>query len=166
MSAEGPAVRLRESVRALILDGDGHVLLVRFWWDGVEPADGFWANPGGGIELGESRLTALRRELREETGIVIDALGPEVWTKTTLFPMSQWDGQVDHIHLFRTERFTPEPALSREALMSEALHEIRWWSPEDLRDGGATFAPRSLPGLLDRLRMDGVPAMPIEISGF
>jgi 8-oxo-dGTP diphosphatase len=66
MSAEGPAVRLRESVRALILDGDGHVLLVRFWWDGVEPADGFWANPGGGIELGESRLTALRRELRED----------------------------------------------------------------------------------------------------
>lgn len=166
MSADGSAVRLRESVRALILDGQSSVLLVRFWWDGIEPADGFRANPGGGVEPGESRLAALQRELREEIGLDVDALGPEVWTKTALFPMSEWDGQVDHIHLFRTERFTPAPAMSREELASEGVHGIQWWSPEDLRDAGATFAPRRLPGLLDRLRTDGVPATPIEINGF
>jgi 8-oxo-dGTP diphosphatase len=166
MTVDDSAVRLRESVRALILDDEDHVLLVRFWWDGVEPADGFWANPGGGIEPGESRLDALQRELREETGLVVDALGPEVWTKTALFPISRWDGQVDHIHLFRTERFAPTPVMSREELTAEGLHQIRWWSPDELSEVGATFAPRGLPSLLDRLRTDGVPATPIKISGF
>jgi 8-oxo-dGTP pyrophosphatase MutT (NUDIX family) len=74
-------VRLRESVRALIVDPDAHVLLVRFDWEGVEPAGGFWTSPGGGIEPGESRLEAIQRELREEVGMVVDSLGSELWTK-------------------------------------------------------------------------------------
>jgi 8-oxo-dGTP pyrophosphatase MutT (NUDIX family) len=43
-------VKLRESVRALVLDENGSVLLVRFDWDGLDVRGGFWANPGGGIE--------------------------------------------------------------------------------------------------------------------
>ena len=38
-------MRLRESVRALIIDPDDRVLLVRFDWPGLEPTGGFWANP-------------------------------------------------------------------------------------------------------------------------
>ena len=133
---------------------------------GSRLADGFWANPGGGIEPGESRLAALQRELREETGLIVEALGPEVWTKTAVFPMTEWDGQVDHIHLFRTERFDPRPRLSRAQLAAENIREVRWWSPEDLRNGGATFSPRGMPDLLNRLRTDGTPTTPIEISGF
>ena len=45
-------MRLRESVRALILDPDDCVLLVRFDWDGLDVEGGFWANPGGGVEAG------------------------------------------------------------------------------------------------------------------
>ncbi|HEX6248201.1 MAG TPA: NUDIX domain-containing protein [Nocardioidaceae bacterium] len=158
-------MRLRESVRALIIDPEDHVLLVRFHWEGFEPA-GFWANPGGGIEAGETRLDAIRRELREETGLVVDTLGPEVWTKTALFPMTQWDGQVDHIHLYRTERFEPRPGMTPAQLAAEHVHEIRWWAPDELTDQAATFAPRSLPTLLDRLRREGVPAAPLELEGF
>lgn len=98
-------MRLRQSVRALILDPQDHVLLVRFHWEGLEITDGFWANPGGGIEPGETRLDAMQRELCEETGLIVDSLGTEVWTKTALFPMTRWDGQVDHIHLHRGKRF-------------------------------------------------------------
>ncbi len=159
-------VRLRESVRALIVDPDGHVLLVRFDWEGVEPAGGFWANPGGGIEPGESRLEAIQRELREELGMVVDSLGSELWTKTARCPMGGWDGQVDHIHLYRTERFEPSPQMSTAQLTAENIHDIRWWSPEELTSSNATFAPRSLPRLLRRLRREGVPAIPIELNGF
>lgn len=87
-------MRLRESVRALILDPADRVLLVRFHWEGLELADGFWANPGGGIEPGETRLDALRRELLEEVGLQIDTLGPEVWTKTAHFPLGPWEDGV------------------------------------------------------------------------
>lgn len=162
----GRPLRLRQSVRALILDEQDHVLLVRFWWAGYENPDGFWANPGGGIEPGESRLEAMQRELREEVGLEVDHLGPEVWTKTALFDMKEWDGQVDHVHLYRTEHFDPAPTLSKQQLEAEGLHDLRWWSPADLRRHGLTFAPRSLPTLLARLLEQGVPRAPIELEGF
>jgi 8-oxo-dGTP diphosphatase len=89
-----------------------------------------------------------------------------VSSQTALFPMGGWDGQVDHIHLYRTERFEPSPRMSTAQLIAENIHDIRWWSPEELTSSNATFAPRSLPQLLHRLRQEGVPANPIELTGF
>lgn len=159
-------MRLREAVRGLIVDPADRVLLVRFWWDGVDPADGFWASPGGGIEGDETRLAALQRELLEETGLALDALGPEIWTKTAIFPMSRWDGQVDHYHLIRTDAFRPAPGMTTEQLADEGVHEIRWWSPEELAATDVTFSPRGLPELIKDLTRSGVPATPIPLSGF
>lgn len=157
---------LREGVRALILDPDEHVLLVRFDWPGLGIPGGFWTSPGGGVEAGETRFEAIRRELLEEVGLEVDGLGPELWTKTAVFPIGEYDGQVDHVYLLRVERFDPRPGLSAEQLRAEKVHELRWWSPVELRDPGATFGPRALPDLLERLRDEGVPPAPIELTGF
>ena len=51
----------------VVLKGD-HVLLVR---RGRPPSIGQWSLPGGRQELGESAEHAARRELLEETGIVV-----------------------------------------------------------------------------------------------
>lgn len=51
---------------------DNSVLLVR---RGQEPAYGEWSLPGGAVEVGETLGEALRREIREETGIDIEILG-------------------------------------------------------------------------------------------
>jgi 8-oxo-dGTP diphosphatase len=49
---------------------DGHVLLVR---RGSEPLKGKWSIPGGLVEVGEKLQEALEREIKEETGIKVEA---------------------------------------------------------------------------------------------
>jgi 8-oxo-dGTP diphosphatase len=42
---------------------------------GKEPLKGWWSLPGGALETGESLDSAVRREVREETGLEIEPLG-------------------------------------------------------------------------------------------
>jgi 8-oxo-dGTP pyrophosphatase MutT (NUDIX family) len=53
--------------RAMVIDGQGRVFLVKHSY--VEG----WHLPGGGVETGETFLTALTRELAEEGNIVMTA---------------------------------------------------------------------------------------------
>jgi len=51
--------------RAMVIDGQGRIFLVKHSY-----VDG-WHLPGGGVETGETLLTALARELAEEGNILI-----------------------------------------------------------------------------------------------
>jgi 8-oxo-dGTP diphosphatase len=55
-------------VGAVVVD-EGRVLLVR---RGREPLKGHWSLPGGLIEVGESLLEGVVREVREETGLIVE----------------------------------------------------------------------------------------------
>ncbi|WP_431035822.1 NUDIX domain-containing protein [Streptomyces sp. P6-2-1] len=54
---------------AFVSDGEGRVLLQR------RADSGLWALPGGGMEAGESLPEAAVREVREETGLVVEVTG-------------------------------------------------------------------------------------------
>ncbi len=57
------------AVGAFIFDRDGHILLVE---RGTPPAKGQWSVPGGKLEMNETLAQAVAREVREETGLVIE----------------------------------------------------------------------------------------------
>jgi 8-oxo-dGTP diphosphatase len=59
-------------VGAVIEDEQGRLLLIK---RGHEPGAGLWSLPGGRIEPGETDAAALVREMREETGLEVQA-GP------------------------------------------------------------------------------------------
>jgi len=57
-------------VGALIFDGAKILLVER----GKEPLKGYWSLPGGILETGEKLEDAIRREVREETGLEVEPL--------------------------------------------------------------------------------------------
>jgi ADP-ribose pyrophosphatase YjhB (NUDIX family) len=59
-------------VGAVIANADGQLLLIK---RGNEPGRGLWSLPGGRVEPGESRIAAVAREVREETGLTV-IVGP------------------------------------------------------------------------------------------
>ena len=63
------SVRVIPCVGAVIKDDQGRLLLIK---RGHAPGAGLWSLPGGRIEPGETDAEALVREMREETGLVID----------------------------------------------------------------------------------------------
>jgi 8-oxo-dGTP diphosphatase len=60
------------TVDALITDENGKIILIK---RKNNPFQGSWALPGGFVEYGETVEEAVLREVKEETGILIEILG-------------------------------------------------------------------------------------------
>ncbi len=68
---------------------DGRALLIR---RGTEPLKGQWSIPGGTLELGETLLDAVRRELREETSLEVRVLELiEIFERISAGPETNFD---------------------------------------------------------------------------
>ena len=157
----------RTAARVVVLDRDGHVLLLR----ARDPADAskghWWEIPGGGIEAGETSTDAARRELYEETGIREAEIGPCVWTQHARFTFAGWNfDQHEHVHVAWCDR--PDAGALRpgglEAFEAMAFGGHRWWGLDDLLASSEPVLPVRLREFLPDLVAGRLPDTPLDIT--
>jgi 8-oxo-dGTP pyrophosphatase MutT (NUDIX family) len=128
-------IQERRAARVLVVDGD-RVLLFRgiSLRDPSRPA--WWITPGGGLEDGETERAAAVRELREETGLVVDEAmleGP-VHAEVIEFPTDAGIcRQSQRYYLVRNGAFELDRS-GQEAYELAALGEARWFGVDVLLD--------------------------------
>ncbi len=110
------------SVGAVIID-EGHIVLVR---RGRGPYAGAWAVPAGRQRRGETMEEAVRREVLEETGLVV-AVGDPVWVGDILDPA---DPPAFHYSVVDFAAFVT----GGELQAGDDAAEVRWVDLSEMRD--------------------------------
>lgn len=142
----------RLTSRVLLFDREGRMLL---FLTTAPDTSGFarWITPGGGVDPGESQHDGAVRELREETGLVIESLGEPVWSHD--FDVT-WDA-ADHtsghaeFYVAVVDAFEPSDTEWTDEERVDVLAS-RWWSLDDLVASGEPFEPAELIELAGRYR--------------
>jgi 8-oxo-dGTP diphosphatase len=146
-------IEQRQAVRALILTPERETLLFRLRPPGEMRC--FWIAPGGGLNPGETIEDGLRRELREELGLVDFRIGALVWRRHHTF---DWGirriSQREEYRIVEVERF--EPVMTDE-VEARTVVEHRWWPVSELHHAPEPLTPLSLSAILSRYLSDGAP---------
>jgi mutator protein MutT len=102
-------------VVAAVIERDGRYLVARR--PEGKRHSGLWEFPGGKVEPGESDAEATRRELREELGVEVQAIGDE---------LAQWHDPNSPFHIiFLSVQISDEPQCIEHMALA-------WLAPEDL----------------------------------
>ena len=132
----------RDIVGAFIFSNDNHVLLGKNRKGGVYQDQ--WVIPGGGIDKGETKLEAVKREVMQEVGLDIDGVAvsliDEVLTgqskktlketgETVLVDMTFYSYKVEY----------DMPADSIEVRLNDDLGMATWIALDDI--AGRSYAP-------------------------
>jgi 8-oxo-dGTP pyrophosphatase MutT (NUDIX family) len=147
----------RPVARVLLFDELDRLLLL---FDPDPARGGYWYPPGGRIEPGETPEAAARRELIEEIGLEVQALGPVVLRRRASFTYRGHRLDQDEWHLLgRVERPVVGPGRAGDS-EAAAVAAHRWWTAAELLASTETFYPEGLAGLVDGLVRGGPPAHP------
>ncbi len=109
-------------VGAVIVAGDRALLVRR----ASEPLSGEWSVPGGMLELGETLRDGVRREVLEETGLVVEP-GEVLDIFDSIFTDGEGRTQYHYVLIDYMCRL-----ISGEARAGSDVSEVRWVSESEL----------------------------------
>ncbi|MGW6925199.1 NUDIX hydrolase [Streptomyces sp. NPDC054950] len=158
MTASMPPVR--EAARAIVLDADQRILLLRY-----DEGGGFWATPGGSLEGGEDHATAILRELGEELGIDETAIELGVHLANRSADHLVGGREVRQVERYFLARVSPADVSPAYATQPDNIREYRWWTETDLRSTGETVHPRGLADLVAAVAEGRTPRQPVVLTG-
>lgn len=133
---------VRDNARAFILNEKKEILLQRFIFRFTGKERILWVTPGGGVEADESFKEALERELFEELGIEIDVAGEPVLTLD--IPFDGRDGKFISHEVYYLLQLSSDTIVSFENMEEnekDTFLDLKWWSLEELQNGGMEFEP-------------------------
>jgi 8-oxo-dGTP pyrophosphatase MutT (NUDIX family) len=142
----------RDAVRVVLADAGARVLL--FHMVTREVPGGWWELPGGGIDPGESYREAAVREIREETGLVLDPaqVGPPTWRRDTTW-CSRGIRRLQHEVVVLAQVAADQPPVGdggRSPTEIEDYETHQWWDVPEIIRSQDRFYPSRLPELLPR----------------
>lgn len=151
------SLTVREAARAVLLDQNDRVMLLRY-----EENGGFWATPGGSLEPGENHREAIARELHEELGLHEAEPGPLLATRTKDHEVG--GRPVRQVELYYLVRTRTENVRPEAATQTDNIQAWRWWSLPELRETDQTVYPVELASLIKDFLTSGEPSDPRNLS--
>ncbi|MCO7220445.1 tRNA (adenosine(37)-N6)-threonylcarbamoyltransferase complex ATPase subunit type 1 TsaE [Klenkia sp. PcliD-1-E] len=143
--------RQRATVRVLLVDDADRVLLFHDSDAGLDPVVTWWMTPGGGIDDGEDDVTAVVRELAEETGLDVDPAqvrGPVARRRVRHGFSDVVVDQRDTFYVVRVPAFEVS-VLGHTEDEQRTILGHRWWTRAELAAAEDTVYPGDLVELLD-----------------
>lgn len=142
----------RPSSRLLIFNPCCEVLLFRFvFLEGALKGSDFWSTPGGGLERNETFEQAAKRELYEETGLVLD-VGEQIGQRTAVFQLPNGEHVEADERYFYFKTFNNEVDKANRSLQElDVIKEHYWWSRTELLETEKTVFPENILGLIDNI---------------